>query len=306
MAGRGGSLASHHFYTRAAVPVDEKIVLEVQYKDFAGFRKDTDEYPTIEILDAAGQTVFGPDNQSVVRMGDGRYKLDFLVPDGFDANGLWTDIWTGSYDGYQIQQAFDFTVSNAGTVEATGQSVPERIYTLDDEDIEETLSQCEIKGILKMRKFLKMRLRSTAFKADGSPCPLVGNDTLDLALRSALSEFNLTPTITHFSFCDNWITSIAQEVITQGALIQVWMGQAPIEAGRELVLNDNGVSYQPPPVSSTITGLINAQLADYRAKLRSVKSNLRPAPRSFGAGSVGVSSPYYRRLRTSLKEKQII
>jgi len=291
-------------YDRSAVPEGELITLEAQFTDSAGNVKDTVAFPTVEIMDASSLVVQAATDSGVVRTAIGRYRLRFTVPDGY-TEGMWNDTWSGVMDGYTITNTFDFTVNSSGAVAVTGLSIPEDTFTLDDDDIQEDFSQDEIKGILRLRKYLKARLRSTAFKPDGTPCPVFDNDQLDLFICSAISEFNATPTFTAFGFDDLFIQTIAADIITQGAMLIAWAGQAVIEAGFEWTVNDNGVTYNPPPISTTITSLYNTQLADYRAKLNKIKVNIRPGPLGMGAGSLLVINPVFRRLR-HLRERRIL
>jgi len=295
---------SQNFYSRTAVPVGEQIVLEVQFKDVAGYPKDADSWPTIEITDAANEIVVASTSSGISRTAKGRYKYILVVPDGY-VNGLWNDSWSSELDGYSNYNVFDFTVDSTGAIEVTGSSVPERVYTLEDDDIAEDFSQLEIKGILRLRKFLKAKMRTTAYKPDGTPCPVMPNDQLDLMLCSALSEFNATPILTGFGFDSQFIQTVAADIITQGAMLIAWSGQAIIEAGFEFNVNDNGVTYNAPPVSTTISSMYSGQLSEYRAKLKEIKRNLRPAPLGLGAGSLLVESPRFRRLRL-LRERRII
>lgn len=284
------------YYDRSAVPIGESIRLEVQFKDSAGNVKDTDAYPTIEILDGASTPVIGPTAGDVVRYGLGLYRYTFLVPDGYQA-GIWNDSWAAEIDGYAINDVFDFVVNSQGSIEAVGSAVPERVWTLDDEEIAYEYSQEEIKGILRLRGILKNRLQSTAYKPDGTSCPIFSNDLLLTFLCCALSELNATPAFTTYSFADNVIQTLAADIMTQGAMLVAWSSQAIIEASMELTVNDNGVTVNPPPVSSTITTMYNAQMSEYRAKLKEFKRNHRSPPLGMGAGSFLPVSPQWRRLR---------
>lgn len=292
------------YYQRDAVPLGGHIYLEVQFSDSAGNPKDADIIPTVSITDAATAEVRADSSSGVLRIAKGRYRLDYTVPDGFVA-GMWNDIWSATLDGYSISNTFDFTVNPAGSIEAVGSSVPETTYSLSDEDLSFYFSNDEIRGILLLRKTLKTRLRTVAYKPDGTPCPAMDDDTLNQLLCAALSEFNATPTLTSFSFADNIIQTLAHDIITQGAMLGAWAGQAVIEAGFEFTVNDSGVTVQPPPVSSTISTMYNAQLSDYRSKLKEIKRNLRPGPMGLGAGSILVVNPVVRRLR-HLRERRIL
>jgi hypothetical protein len=284
------------YYDRSAVPVGEFIRLEVQFRDSAGNAKDPDTFPFVEILDGSSVSVIGPLSSAVARSGTGQYYYLFQIPDGY-VSGIWNDIWSADVDGYSISDVFDFTVNSQGSIEAVGSSVPERVWTLDDEEITYEYTQEEIKGILLLRGLLKNRLQSTAYKPDGSSCPVFSNDLLLTFLCCALAELNATPAFTTYTFADNVIQTLAADLMTQGAMLVAWSSQAIIESSMELTVNDNGVTVNPPPVSSTISGMYNAQMSEYRAKLKEFKRNHRSGPIGMGAGSFLPVSPQWRRLR---------
>lgn len=282
-------------YNRDAVPVGSSIKLEVQYKDSAGNNKDADSTPTVRVLDADSTVVRAASSTGVGRLGLGYYRLEFAIEDGFE-EGEWSDIWTASIDGYELVNTFTFIVNSIGSAEAVGTVVEEEYEVGDDPNFGD-YTQDEIKNINYLLKILKARLRNTAFKPDGSPCDVFDEDDLVSFLHVSLSEFNMTPTLTSYGFSDANVVALFSDILTQGAMLIAWSGQAIMESGREFTITDNGVVVQPPPVSSTINTQFSGQLADYRSKLREIKRNLRPGPRGMGAGSLLVTNPLTRRLR---------
>jgi hypothetical protein len=131
------------------------------------------------------------------------------------------------------------------------------------------------------------------------------NDQLNLFLCIGLAEFNATPTLTAYGFDNLWIQTVAVDAITQGAMLAAWASQAVIEAGFEFTVNESGIVYTPPPVSSTISSMYSSQLSDYRGKLKEIKRNLRPGPVGLSSGSILVVNPVFRRLRHK-RENRII
>ena len=296
---------TRYTYNRDAVPVGEEIRLDVQFTDVVGTQKDADTNPALAIFDASGAVVRALSAAGVEWIGTGRYRLEFTIPDGY-SSGTWTDAWAGSVDGYTLSATFNFVVNSAGSITAVG-TVVDPIIEIGDEPWPSLVEYSEqakanINVLLKM---LKSRLRSTAFKPDGSKCDVFSTEDLFQFLNISLSEFNLTPTITGFTFEDMLTRTLFADMLTQGAMLQAWSGQAILESGREFSINDNGVVLQPPPVSGTITSLFNAHLADYRAKLRECKHNMRPSPLGLSAGSLFVRNPAVTRLR-HLRSKEII
>jgi hypothetical protein len=289
-------------YNRDSVPVGEDLYLEVQFNDSAGNPKDADATPSFQIEDGAGQIVYIRTTNSVSRLSLGRYRYKLTVPDGY-VPGTWNDIWQGTLDGYAITATFDFLVDSQGKIEATGTIVEPDSELGDDDSV--AYSQEEIKNINVLLKLLKSKLRNNAFTPAGDPCNVFADDDLINFLCSSLSEFNMTPTITGFGFDDSTTVTLFADILTQGAMLIAWTGMAVIESGREFTITDQGVIVQPPPVSSTITGMISAHLSDYRAKLKEIKRNLRPGPLGMGAGSILVQNPSLRRLRHR-RENRII
>ena len=293
-------------YNRDTVPIGETIRLEVQFQDSAGNPKDTDSaFPSIAIFDGYGVQATITSSNFIRRAGIGHYFLDYLVPDGYTV-GQWNDVWTGIVDGATLRAVFNFTVNSIGEINAIG-SVVDPIIQIGDEPllILDTYSETAKANINVLLKLLKAKLRSTAFKPDGTKCNVFDNDDLLQFLIASLSEFNATPTITGYDFDNTLIRTLFSDVITQGAMLIAWAGQAILEAGKEWTINDNGVQVNPPPVSSTISGMYNSQLTDYRAKLKEIKRNHRPAPLGMGAGNLLVNNPALRRLRHR-RENQII
>jgi len=272
-------------YDRSAVPVGSSVRLEVQFKDSAGNSKDAQATPTFEVQDASNAVVLAASATGVTRTAKGRYRYEYTIPTGY-VSGIWNDIWVGTVDGYQLTEVFNFTVNSVGSIESTGSSIPEADYTLDDDDLEYDYTQEEIQGILLLRGMLKKRLRSTIYNTEGSSCPIFSNDLLLSFLCASLSELNATPAFTTYSFADNVIQTLAVDLMTQGALLVAWSSQAIIEAGFELTVNDNGVTVNPPPVSTTMTGLYTTQLTEYRAKLKEFKRNHRASARGLSAGNL--------------------
>lgn len=289
-------------YTREAVPVGEVISLEIQFKDVAGNFKDSDDYPSIQIVDASSSVALATTSSGIIRTGVGKYKFDLTVPSGF-TSGVWTDIWTGTIDGYPVSSAFDFYVDSTGSVDAVGNIVQPPMQ-IGDEPIY-NYSQEEIRGINFLLKILKSRIQNSFVRPDGSPCNVFSNNDLVGFLSASLSEFNATPAITAYYFSNTLTYTTFADIITQGAYLIAMASIAVIEAGREFTLNDNGVTVNPPPVSSTITGLHSQLLSDYRAKLKEIKRNHRAPPIGMGAGAILVVSPQVRRLR-HLRERQIL
>lgn len=283
------------YYKRASVPVGGHIRLETRFRDSGGNLRDTDSYPSVEILDNDGGSVRAPSNAEVQRLADGHYRLDFEVPPGF-TEGVWHDQWTAAVDGYAAIARFDFVVDSSVTAEATGETVGSPEMRIGDEPTI-TFNQQEIFGINVLMQALRFRLKNTQRKPDGSRCDIFSIGEMASFLNLALSEFNATPTFTGYYFSDPLIYTIFSDLLVEGAYLKALPSLVPVEAGREWVVTDNGISIQPASVSGALNNVMSSLYNEYRAKLKEAKRNHRPSPLGMGAGSILVTNPVYRRLR---------
>ena len=176
-----------------------------------------------------------------------------------------------------------------------------------------TFTEEEVEGINKLLRILKKRLKNDGTRkvSDGAggfideACSIFSNDELICFLINSLSEFNQIPHFSDFQFSDNQIQNIFSAIIIQGAVLLALAAQALIERGREFVITDNGVTYQPPAVSEILNTQYATQLADYKEKLKFIKINLKPSPKGLGTFRVTAISPNFLRLR-HLRARQIV
>lgn len=277
--------------------------LQVQFRDSAKNAKDAASFPTVEITDSDGYVVRSPSNSGVVRMSLGKYRLEFTVPDGYEA-GVWSDVWVGEVDGYEMVADFDFTVDPSGTIEADGSTVAEPIMKIGDRPYVKW-TQEEIYGINVLMDMLRFRLKNTQLGRDGRRCDIFSIDEMRDFLRLSLSEFNATPTFTSYLFSDPTLYVLFADIIVEGAYLKAIPSLIPPEAGREVVITDNGIAITPASVSGALNNVLSALYTEYRAKLKEAKRNHRPPPLGMGAGSILATNPLYRRLR-SRKENRLI
>jgi hypothetical protein len=135
-------------------------------------------------------------------------------------------------------------------------------------------------------------------------CFAFSEDEIDMYLETSLWAFNAKPTFT----CIMWdsIQNRFLNIIVKGAVVWALYSQSLLEAGREFTINENGISYTPPPVSDKMQSYASALLAHYEKELQDIKQNFRPIPAAVGMASVlEMSGTSLRRLR-HLRERRII
>jgi len=288
----------------------QEVTLQIQYYDSCGDKVPADKTPTVQIVDLDGLVVLAPTSDDVEYLGDGLYQFNYRVPDTGDA-GLWMDEWSATIDGAILDTVATFTVvtpSNGLTADIGNG----RIRIADDVSLD--FSDEEIYGINLLLKYLKARLRSTglrplrdedgAFITDGygeiltEECNVFDNEVLVTLLCQALSEFNLVPFFTSYTFADQTIQTLFAQLIVEAAYVFALASQSLLEKGRDFTITDGGVNYQPPQLGDFIQTHYGTWLTSYRERLRFVKNSIRPGPRSYGTHTnLTGAAPAYTRLR---------
>jgi hypothetical protein len=284
------------------------VELYVRFVDASGEPTNADAIPKVEILDPTYTTVQANTNIGVTLVDDpGLYKFTYNIPlTGPD--GYYIDRWTAKIGNVTVTNDFAFLVTSAGDIEED--LVPN---FQPGDDIPWAFNKDEVYGINVLLKFLKARLKNDGVRKvpDGaggyteSQCNVFSNAELICFLVNGLSGFNQYPHFTQFKFSDPQIYTLFADIVVQGGVLLALAAQALIERGREFSINDNGVTYQPPQISEILNSQYSAQLADYKEKLKMIKSSLKPAPISVGTFRVTSISPAYLRLR-HLRQRQII
>ena len=171
----------------------------------------------------------------------------------------------------------------------------------------------EITGINILLSCLKNRLKNNleveTKDAYGNvefvSCTIFTNDELVWFLKCSLSWFNETPHFTDFGFSDEVIYNRYGHVIVDGACIFAWAAQMVIEAGREFTISDNGVTFNPPPLSTVLNNELSQFHSAHREQLKFIKGCIKPSPVGFGSFRVLAANPNYMRLR-HLRQRRII
>jgi hypothetical protein len=287
------------------VIIGQTIILEIDVLDARGVKVDPDSTPEVAIIDSRDFLIRALSSTDVVRTDVGRYRYSYSVPSSADT-GIWIDRWRVVVNGFETKEDLNFIVlTQSADIEVSGDQIgdPARVsYTQD-----------EIIGINILLAMLKARLKNDvkkeALDAYGNielvDCPIFTNDELVWFLRASLSEFNQTPHFTDFTFAMPVIYDRYAYIIVEGAYILAVAAQMLIEAGREFTITDNGITMQPPPLSTTLNNQLGAFISKHVEQLKHIKWSIKPQPIGFGSFRVLANNPNFLRLR-HLRQRRII
>lgn len=289
------------------VIVGHTIDLDIRVLNALGQAVDADSTPMVSIKDGDGNLVRPLSASGVVRLDTGIYRLSYPVP-ASSTSGIWTDTWRAVVDGFTADNSLTFIVlTSSASIDVDGKQIG------DDPCVYYT--QAEIEGINILMHQLRCRLRDTkdimkeAQDEYGNivleNCPIWSDDTLLCFLRNSLSEFNQTPHFTDFTFADRVIWDRNAHVVVEGAYIIALGAGMLAEAGREFTITDNGITMQPPPLSTVMNNQFGSLLSAHAERLKHIKTSMKPAPLGVGTFRVLAVSPAFLRLR-HLRQRQII
>lgn len=291
----------------------ETVRLNVQYYGIDGAVSDADTTPSIEIRSVDGSVIIAQTTEGVVRSEEGLYYYDYYVSSDADT-GMWQDTWNAQIQGVSIEDSFNFLVISPASVEIGSVRI--------GDEVSFDFSEEELNGINILLKYLKARLRSDgkkpkrdqygAFVRDENgeivyvECNVFSDELLVCFLCQALSEFNMIPFFTTFSFADRIIYTTFSQIIVEAAMVFALASQALVEKGRDFTISDGGVSYQPPALGDFLSSQYNNFLSNYRERVKFIKNSIRPGPRGFGTyTNLTSGSPAFARLR-HLRQRRII
>lgn len=291
----------------------ENLELSIQYYGIDGLPSDADSTPQIRIADPDGNIVVASTSTGVVRADIGLYVYTYSVGSSVE-KGLWTDTWSAQVAEATLSNEFKFLVAD----EASAVSGAARL----GDEVEFDFSEAELTGLNILLKYLKARVQSDgqkpsrdqygAFIYDGygelvmEDCNVFSDEILACFLCSALSEFNMVPFFTSFSFADEIIYKTFSHAIVEGATILALSSQALVEKGRDFTISDGGISYQPPALGDFLVTNYNNFLSSYRERLKFIKNSIRPGPASYGTyTNLSSGAPAFTRLR-HLRSRRII
>lgn len=296
----------------------EAVELSIQYYGVDGLPRDADSTPEIRLTDVNGNIVVATTSEGVTREDKGLYVYSYDVGSAVDT-GLWTDYWIAEIGGAGVSSEFKFLVTGSPSSEA-GSTEPGEGSLGDEVDFD--FSEAELTGLNILLKHLKARLRSDgkkpardqygAFITDGygemvmEDCNVFSDEVLACFLSAALSEFNMIPFFSSFTFADEIIYKTFSHAITEGAYILALSSQALVEKGRDFTISDGGISYQPPALGDFLNSHYQNFMTSYRERLKFIKNSIRPNPTSFGTfTNLSSGAPAFVRLR-HLRSRKII
>jgi hypothetical protein len=128
----------------------------------------------------------------------------------------------------------------------------------------------------KLKQGLKMRLNSAGkvkHKDEQGNDVFVKQDIFaeemyEAAIETAISALKQFSIGSHFGENEAGFFRTYQDLIVQGATIQLLAGQALLERGREFQFTDNGIAYKPPSVSDVLMTQWQLEYQMYMEKLR--------------------------------------
>jgi hypothetical protein len=245
------------------------------------------------------QIAHGQDAHISLASGTSAYQYD-------DSSGAVTYYYRTRYFNSTSEVFSSWSSWELGTPDdATGAQIgdePTITYTTD-----------EITGINILLAQLKARLKNNLEVESTDEfgnitfvsCSVFTNEELTWFLRCSLSEFNQTPHFTDFTFDLEVIYDRFAYIIIEGAFILATAAQMLIEAGREFTITDNGITMNPPPLSSVLNNELSQFVARHTEMLHKIKWSIKPQPTGFGGFRVLAVSPNFMRLR-HLRQRRIV
>lgn len=277
-------------YRSEAIPQTDTVRLRALFRGSDGQPADLDSFPQISIIQPSGNVAVGPTSSGVARLSTGTYEYDYAVGIN-DSIGVWTDVWTGTLNGFSVTGTFNFVVMNT---QLPAINTDGYVHLGDDPGFD--YSQDAIRNINKILKAVKARLNSSG-KSKGRDaygnviyvdCDIYSVDVLVTFIADSVGWFNEIPHLTNFTLDDSEFVNQFFHILVQGAVILALGSKALIERGREFTISDNGINFTPPTVSELLNTQWSTELTNHTERLKSIKQNLKPGP--LGLGLISISS----------------
>lgn len=279
----------------------ETVQLTSSFRGTDGSLVDLLNFPTVSITEPSGNVLFPPTSAGVYHTGIGSYAYDYQV--GLvDPIGVYADFWTGSLDGYNfINGVFNFVVMDTQLPQ-----IPSDAYESLGQNVGFEYSPVAIHNVNKILKAVKARLKSSGKTSTTdsfgnrifADCDVFSADTLITFIAQALTDFNIFPHFTFFTFDDTHIIDQFFSIFVQGAVIYALSSQALIERGREFSLSDTGTSIVLPSLAEMLNTQYTTELTNFTDRCKYIKAHMKPSPLGVGSVSIGTSRvPLLERLR---------
>ena len=281
------------------------IQLLAKFYDANGNLTDLDSFPTISLIQPSGGVYLQATSSGIFHLSSGVYGYDFDIPYTVDL-GTWSDRWVGQLNGFSMQAEFNFVISTTQLP-----TLPVDGYIYLGQDLGFDFSQAAMINIDMLLKGLKNRLKSSGKAATTdsfgnqifADCDIFSVDQLVTFLVTALSAFNMLPTFTEFTFEDSEIIKTFYAVLIQHAVLSALAMQAILERGREMTINDNGVSLTIPSIAELLMQQYTSELGNWNDVAGKIKMQMKPIPKGISSYA-SLGSPRLRILR-GLRSRQI-
>lgn len=277
----------------------DTVRLRASFFDTTGALTDLSSFPTVSIVSPSGLVSVSPSSAGVYAVETGIYGYDYEI--GINGPiGVYNDIWRGVNGSQVIILSHNFVcdTTQLPAINSDG-------YVHLGDDVGFNYSQLAIQNINKVIKGVRARLKSQGkakrVDEDGNvtyiDCDIYSVDVLVTFCAMALSNFNLIPYFTTFTYEDTEIIDQFCEILVQGAVLYALASQALIERGREFQISDNGLQFTPPTVSELLSSQWGTGLTSYNEQVKYVKNSMRPAPKGLGTLTITATNPNVSRLR---------
>ncbi len=288
---------------------NESIRLIARFYNNSGILADLDSFPNITIIQPSGAVLLGPTSAGVSRDAVGTYS--YILPIQYNQSyGGYFDVWRGTMSGNNLVQEYNFLVLNSQIPESASDG-----YLHIGDDVGFNYSQNAIFNINKLMKALRARLNSRGLaktkdefgNTTYEDCDIFSVEQLTVFIAEALAGINYVPHFTFFTLEDTEIIDFLFDLIVQYAYFLAIESKVLLERGRELSINDNGVTFQPPGISDMMNSIMQLEINNWWDRVKLVKANMKPSPMGLGTATrLGASTnPQVARLR-HLRQRQII
>jgi hypothetical protein len=105
-------------------------------------------------------------------------------------------------------------------------------------------------------------------------CDIYSKGILESFVDLAISEFNATPKFTDFTLENSRFVDCFAEVLVEGAVLYALSSQALLERGREFMIKEDGIHFNPPAVSDMLNTQFSTLLGHHWEKLKYIKMEI--------------------------------